>query len=542
MYRAHASSAPVHTDLNRQQQAGEPVSGRSSPYLDALAAAVLLSATVVYLSQFPHDLSPIDESIHLYDAKRLLGGGVMYRDVFNFITPGWMYLMALLFWIFGTDIAVARMTVAMIHAYTMVLIYGVCRDLGVRPGLSWPPALAYLVLCQPAWAVASQHWLSTMLSVAALGVCVRHLHDRRRWSLLLGVVLGLFVSVQQQRAAITVAGVVLWLLLDLLLDRRYGDHRPVRALIATLAWMAAGIAIVVVPFLGWLIARAGFYRVWRALVLFPLSDYAHGVTPAAWGDINIITASHASYTFPLLLKYLPLVLVPAALRLTWAVARGRAPEEARRLLLLIVFALTSIASIQYFPDFIHIAFIAPVFLIMLAESAEWVVRYMQAPRPVLLASYVLAAATLLLASGAQLRDNLERKRSAYDISRPTAFGRVDFHSRRQARLFDRMKERMRGTWSRYLFCYPLIADLYLMLDAENPSAVGFLWPGTTGPDLTQEAIDALAEKRPPYILFIPEWGGDDDPVATWIKEHYEPNGDDMWRSGWVVYRIKRQPG
>jgi hypothetical protein len=518
------------------------VRSTSSAYLDSLATVVLLTATVAYLSAFPHDLSPIDESIHLYDAKRLLRGAVMYRDVFNFITPGWMYLMALLFWLFGTDIAVARMAIAMIHAYTMVLIYGVCRDLDVRPGLAWPPALAYLVVCQPAWAVASQHWLSTLFVVAALGLCARHLHDRTRWSFLLGVVIGLLALVQQQRAAITLAGVVLWLVLDLLLDRRYGVRRPIWSLAATLAWMALGIGVTVVPALAILIARAGFYRVWRALVLYPLVDYANGTIPALWGEVIIVTAGKASYTFPRLLKVLPLALMPAVLRLAWAVARGRAPEEAQRLLLLIVFGVSSVVSILYYPDFIHIAFIAPVFLIALAESAEWVVRSMQAPRLVLRASYVLAAATLLLESAVHLQSNLERKRNGYQISRSTAFGRVDFHSGRDARLYDLMKERMRGTWSRYMFCYPLIADLYLMLDAENPSAVGFLFPGRTGPDLVQEALDALAAKRPPYILFIPEWGGEGDPVGSWIKEHYEPTGDDQWHTGWLVYRAKPESG
>ena len=128
-----------------------------------------------------------------------------------------------------------------------------------------------------------------------------------------------------------------------------------------------GIAAVDVPLLGWLIARAGFARVWRALVIFPIYDYA-GVTHCPWGDVNIMTAWQGSFTFPLLLKYLPVAMLLPAGRLLWALARRRGREEAQRLLLLFVLCATSIVSISYFPDFVHIAFIAPVFLVAIAES------------------------------------------------------------------------------------------------------------------------------------------------------------------------------
>ena len=52
-------------------------------------------------------------------------------------------------------------------------------------------------------------------------------------------------------------------------------------------------------------------------------------------------------------------------------ARRRATDEVRALALLIVFSLASILSIEYFPDFIHIAFIAPVFFVAAAENLDW---------------------------------------------------------------------------------------------------------------------------------------------------------------------------
>src|SRR6185436_1182203 len=94
---------------------------------DLLITALLFIATVVYWMSLPHSLQPADESVHLYEAKRLLNGEVLYRDFFNFITPGWFYLMASMFWLFGTTIETARATMAVVHGLTVVLIYLTCR-------------------------------------------------------------------------------------------------------------------------------------------------------------------------------------------------------------------------------------------------------------------------------------------------------------------------------------------------------------------------------------------------------------------------------
>lgn len=62
---------------------------------DLAWAALLAGATALYLATLPHDLYPGDEGRFLYEAKRLIDGDVPYRDFFDFITPGLLYLLAL---------------------------------------------------------------------------------------------------------------------------------------------------------------------------------------------------------------------------------------------------------------------------------------------------------------------------------------------------------------------------------------------------------------------------------------------------------------
>src|SRR6185369_2486850 len=139
---------------------------------DSALAVLIFAATVIYLTSLPPNLAFADEAIHLYESKRILDGEVLYRDVFEMITPGFMSLMALLFSIFGTTLATARTAQAVIHGITAVALFATCRRLGIRRGLSWAAALAYVVVCQAAWPVVSQHWLSTMFCVLALLTCV----------------------------------------------------------------------------------------------------------------------------------------------------------------------------------------------------------------------------------------------------------------------------------------------------------------------------------------------------------------------------------
>jgi hypothetical protein len=483
---------------------------------DGLLAALIFAGTVAYLVALPRNLNPADESIYLYEAKRLLHGEVMYVDVFDLITPGWMYLMALLFRLFGTDMATARLATAVLHGVAAVGIYCTGRALHVRRGLAWPAPVAYLVVSQAAWPIASQHWLSTLLCVIVLWVCVARSRARPTWTFLPGVVIGLLIAVQQQRGLIIAAGVFVWLILDHALQHRFQPGPPSRRLIVQLTCLMAGASSIIVPMLVFLVARAGVSPVWEALVVFPVANYG-GITHCEWGNINILTVWQGSFTFPRALKYLPVVLGLIVPRLAVLWIRRRELEEARTLLLLAVFCLASMLSIAYFPDFIHIAFIAPAFLVAIAWCAESLVRWLPAPRRARQVVGWLAAALVVVAAGARLQRNLSRLREAYPVSRDTAFGHVDLAAT-DAAFYDRIKELMRDASSPYLFASP---NLYLLVDAPSPIPYGFFLAQLYSREQVQRAIDLLAERRPSYVV-LPPFTEAHDPIVEWVSQRYEP--------------------
>ena len=106
-----------------------------------------------------------------------------------------------------------------------------------------------------------------------------------------------------------------------------------------------------------------------------------------------------------------------------------------------------------------------------------------------------------------------------------------------AQLYDRVKQLMATTSSRYLYAYPIVANLYLMLDVENPTAHGFFVPGYSGPDLVQEVIDSLTATQPPYIVYLSMFRLPNDRVASWILDHYEPV-DSQGPTAKLIFRRK----
>ena len=547
---------------------------------DVLGATLIFAASVAYLALLPHNLNPADESVYLYEAKRILEGQVPYRDFFEIITPGWMVLMACLFRLFGTSLQTARLAAAALHGVTGALVYLTCRRLRIRPALSWLPAVAYLVVCPWAWPIASQHWLGTTLSVFLLWVCagyaaaplcptipaaepIRHsresgnpritpqpprLDARFRGQdgcgvpvdriigespasgarnsngagrlFAAGVVVGLLFGVHQQRGVILGAGVFTWLVLDRLRRRRYPDESSA-SLSSQLVLLMAGAAFVAVPLCIAMIASAGFENVWRALVVHPLVNYRSTVH-CAWGHIEALTAAQGSYTFPTMLAYLPAILLPSLARLAALAARRRHPDEARRLVLLVVFCLFSMLSISYYPDFIHIAFIAPVFFVAAGENLEWAARRLPARSRLSHVAGWAAAAVLLGACGVRLERNLLRARAAFPYARATAFGRVDFASDIEAQLYDRVNELMDEVPSRQLFCYPIMSYLYLMADADNPTRYQFLLDGYNSPDQMEEVVETLRAKRLPYLVLFPSVLHPDDPILSYARRRYRP--------------------
>jgi hypothetical protein len=280
----------------------------------------------------------------------------------------------------------------------------------------------------------------------------------------------------------------------------------------------AGVVLVVAALLVYLVASAGIEPVWRCLVVFPLVSYRSAHSAARWG-----TDLTGGGRFPLSrqLKYLPLVMLPAMIALLVLWLRRRGQDAVRALTLLTVFGAGSIGSILYYPDSIHIAFIAPVFLVATAVLLDWTFQLLPAS-----ANRILGAATgaaVLACGGLALYAQLIVQRVMSPVQYESAFGEVALDGDAQATVWDQLRPLIEADPSHLVHFYPIPGYAYLLSGAKNPTRFSLIVPGAyTPPEQVQEILHDLSSKRVRYIVAAPGVTKAGGPIAAFIREHYHP--------------------
>jgi hypothetical protein len=276
----------------------------------------------------------------------------------------------------------------------------------------------------------------------------------------------------------------------------------------------AGIALVVVPMGLVLVLRAGFRPVFDALVLHPLVNYPR-LNRTEWGSVGLFPW-YARYTFPTALAVAPGLAVVASFRAALAFARRVDGERLRRAACLALVGLSSIASILYYPDYIHLAFIGSVFAALAAELLETALR----TRPLRGWPATLVVVLVLGATGAQLVRVMVGSWRDHPYAYDSPFGRVRYHERRELEMTERLRAVLDRSPSRELFVYPFGAAIYLLTGTENPTPFQFLVPEYSRPDQIELTLTILKERRLPY-LFVIKPLTPTDPILRWVADHYE---------------------
>ncbi len=495
-------------------------SDRAARRLDLAVAALLFAAAVLYLVSWPRDLGFADESYFLYEAERIRDGEVMYRDIFQFVSPLSWYLMAGLFWLFGTDLLVARVCMALLHAATAAMCFTCARSLGVRRSLAVLPAVAYVALCHGPWPFASPHWFSTAVVVLILLVGLRGRWAERPLAAVgLGALTGLLIGVQQQKGAVMTAALGATVLLDAVIALRYRTTPGGLPRLGPTVRFAAGVAAVVIPLAVVMIGVAGWEAVFDALISYPLYEYEAALR-VAWGATGMLGGGYAAFTWPLVLKWAPLGMAPLLARLLIDVARGTRRLRVRQDTVLLLVGAGSAASVLYYPDFIHLAFIAPPFFIAAVAGLDWALR---ALRPAWLARAAAwsVAAALVVMLGRQLADNQSRAHATHAIRHQTAFGLVDFSAPWEVAFTDTLRALLDRTPSREMFGYPSVVSPYLVAGGRNPTPYQHLSSRYHKPRRIQHALEILRTRRPPYIVVAPLFlNFETDPIAIFIDAEY----------------------
>ena len=198
-------------------------------------------------------------------------GQAIYRDFFDFLTPGAFYLYALAYAVGGVSITSARATTALLHAISVVCTYFLTLHVASM-GEAILAGLLVVVVCVPVWNMASHHWIATAfgLATAAVLLAPRWRGSERARPAAAGALAGLVVCTHQARGV----WLIVWLAVTIpLLTIAPRDADRWRRCLRELVWTALGGAAVCVPILGYAVWRSSFAEMLYATHTWVTTNY-----------------------------------------------------------------------------------------------------------------------------------------------------------------------------------------------------------------------------------------------------------------------------
>lgn len=224
----------------------------------AVLRGLVVSAVVVAAS-WPlarRGIVPLDEGQVASFANRILGGEVLYRDMYSGIYPGIYYLTALLFKLFGVDLWVTRVAAVVVNVVTALCLWRLgVRALSAGWALVAPVLYALLVVWSfPIMTMLAYSAVSLMFGLWALLFAFRYAERARTID---GVVAGLMLAacaLTKQNYGLLAGAAVLYAIVDAARARGVGALAPV------------GIVRALVPVVlaGGVVSAAAFASIWAA--------------------------------------------------------------------------------------------------------------------------------------------------------------------------------------------------------------------------------------------------------------------------------------
>jgi len=494
--------------------ADEASNARGIRWLDGLLVFALSAA---YLMSLPDCFNLFDEGCVADAAERIYRGEVLYRDIFAYWNPGGFWLCAAIYKLAGISVASLRVSLALFGALAAVGVWLLARDHSGRA----PAILAGLagpLVLYPLWWMASPHWYSTFLAIAA-AVALRRCIAVPAPSLaafLTGMLCGVTFVMLQPVGVLCFAAIGICLAWDGAWIESWTRAIP------RVAVFALGAFVPVAAMYGHFAAHGALDAMVYDTFFWSLGRYG---ASTEYGDLFWQHADLRYRSLQLGLMVLPPGVYVAAIGWTgWRYVRGTVTQRDRRLFALAVVGAALLGSNFYYPDLIHLAFAAPPALAVLAA----LISRIGASYPPRLLAHGLSAFLLavLVMSGVSALQH-ERSRCSVEVSTPRGTvslekslasgleGLVSF-------LDDRSSE------GELLYVYPAGPGYNFLTGHPNPAPYEMGWPqsrGTFASDHLDGMVEALGQKQVRYVVVLTLFGDvnpspGDLPLERYVRDHF----------------------
>jgi hypothetical protein len=203
-----------------------------------LGLALLLS---FYVWGAHHWIDLVDEGYFAYASSRVLAGDLPYRDFATPYTPGFFYLNATLFRLFGEDLLPPRFALCLARGGVLLLLYLLARRL-MRPAFALIPLIVFIGQDPgPTYLEVHPAWCALLFSLLAVWCGVQALERQRvAWLVGAGLAAGTAFAFKQNAGLFT----LLALIGLLLVERSHPDIGPAPRLVrALVGLLPSGLAI-----------------------------------------------------------------------------------------------------------------------------------------------------------------------------------------------------------------------------------------------------------------------------------------------------------
>jgi 4-amino-4-deoxy-L-arabinose transferase-like glycosyltransferase len=466
--------------------------------------ATFLFATVLIFFLTADLFQPsLDEGIYLEGGHRILQGQAPYRDFFAYTGPLIYWFQAALEWLFGSDLRLLRLSVALACGVTCLGTFWMAeRFAGWKTGVA--VSLVFLGMRMPSFQhfTVSHRWLSTSLMTLSIAIALDAAgRPRARWFWFAAGALAASAAWSTPPYLIPLAVLMIW--------------TAIREPRLSLAWLAAGASLVSAPALFWLTRHGALIPMLDKLVWASRQYSVANRVPFGYYPFGFQSLQQATGVLSTCLAWIkdvrmviPVVLIPAALILgAIQVVRGRWKGPAA-LLVLLAFAMLMTTWPRW--DVNLLIGVTPpcyVLLIILAEERLHAGAN-KAVQAAILAAYAVAV-TASFGYAFQLLSTVNSFN--YFPTRLGLLRNIPQDGDAYAALEQRIPE------NESLFVFPYLPSLGYALKTRNPTSYSYLQPGMMSHADEALTLRELQANPPGFILR--QYFPDDQILSVW------PNSD-----------------
>ena len=471
----------------------QDVTVRSPRILDTPTALFMLAALIfLYAFLFVPPFIPVgssmgDSMVYVSDGMRMYEGELIYRDFFQFSTPGTSLVYFLLFKTFGVRLWVPNLSLLLLGLGLAGIMVVIAKKL-MRPGLALLPSAIFLAGIYKNDLNPIHHWYSVLMALTALAVLMERRTPARIATA--GFFCGLAICFTQARGVVVAIGIAAYLWWESR-ARQPGWRDTLRKE----AFLVIGLLAILVPMSAYFVWKAGLARFLWCTIVFGIKYYPqYGGANTFLGSLQDFPkyGTLRSFLIPFLQWAFAFVAVPLSYVLFFARywrECGNDPGELwERPMLLAMVGSSLFLSIASIPSLARVALSTLPGIILLVWLLDCPRRLAQALTAVLVMGVMLVASHS--AGRFQLNQNYILRTARGTIAIPGTLPREEIAwVQRHARPGD-------------YFYSSVDPGLYFYADLRNPTPLPFLTnTGYTTPEQVAEVIRGLEMNHVRYIFW-----------------------------------------